>query len=374
MNREPWQITADLLRLRRWAVSVLVGNPQSFPEVDNRTLDLFLRLERCAAALVDQLGSDIDPAIGAAAARETQAYLTAQVDGRELEKIASETDAPIVVLKGGVHALRRSQPTLPLSDIDLLVDSSKLSEILDLLEAHHLGDHTDSTARHTAVVAEDNLTIEVHWSLDDDGSPVAPHIWSRIRPLTDGSRLRRLAARDHLVHVLSHAVLFHGNQSVSLRDSILIGLCAMDCSPDELALVRGDIGRDPSAEHLEKHLDFAIALVSGESIQDPFERSCATSYAAAAITPGLPSAIRSQSAVAFAVERELARVPWSWSLRNAATFIGTGVTSLSTLAARYPRMTRAVMRPAHVAYHNMVAVVVRPMLRSTAKRAIASIQ
>jgi hypothetical protein len=374
MNREPWQVTADLLRLRRWALSVLIGNPQSLPEVDNRTLDLFLRLERCAAALAENLGPDVNPVIGAAAARETQVYLAAQVDGGELEDIASETDAPIVVLKGGVHALRRSRPTLPLSDIDILVDQSRMSEILNLLESHHLGDRTESTARHTAVVAEDSLRIEVHCSLEGDGSAVSPQVWSRIRPLSDTSRLHRLAARDNLLYVLDHAVLSHGNQSVAIRDSILIGLCAMDCSPDELALVRSDIERDPAAGHLEKHLDFAIALVRGEHVADPFEQSCATSYAAAAITPGLPSPIRSSSAVAFAVERELARVSWSWSLRNAATFIGTGVTSLSSIASRYPRMARAVIRPAHVAYHNIVAVVVRPMIRSTARRAIASIR
>jgi hypothetical protein len=374
MNREPWELTADLLRLRRWAVQTLTGTSTTLPPVDDKTLDLFLRLERCAAPLAENIGTDINPVLGAAAARETQSYLQAQVDGRALEHIAAGETTPIIVLKGGVHALRRAKPILPLSDIDVLVPKASVERIVSLLESHDLGQRAMPTTRHTALNAEDRLSVEVHWSLEDDGRDASPEIFARARPLADGTALRRLNGADHLLHVLKHAVLFHGNQSVSLRDAIVIGRAATDCSSDEMQTVREEMSRNAARNHLEEHLDFSIALVGGRAVDDPFINDCAMSYAAAAIGPELPGAIRSQSAVAFAVERELAHVSWAWSLRNARSFIGTGIGSLSELAKHSPGIARAVVGPAHVVYHNVVALFVRPMLRSTARRALASLQ
>lgn len=377
MKGEAWRVTADLLRLRRWAVSVLSHAPlrPAPPDTDTATFELFLRIERCAAALLEALGNnDRTETLRKAAAAESQSYLRARVDAFALESIALSENAPIVVLKGAVHAIRGEAPTIPLSDIDILVPEHAMQRVVEIIESRGMGEAERKTSRHRATRSDgDQLPVEVHWKLSHDGSSVDPSLWTRIEPLSDHSSLMRLGARDQLLHLLRHAILVHRNSSVSLRDTILIGLAAHDCSENDLRAVRADIAGDDAHEHLESLLAFATAMINGATTVDPFEESCATSYSAAALSPSLPSAVASRPAVTFAVERELARVPWSWSVRNAATFRGTGVQVFARAAHKYPRTANTLLGPAHLAYHAAVAAVVRPMLRATARRALASL-
>jgi hypothetical protein len=355
VKSEAWRVTADLLRLRRWAVSVLSHAPLRLapPQTDETTFDLFLRIERCAAALLEALGNnDRTETLRKAAAAESQSYLRARVDAFALESIALSENAPIVVLKGGVHAIRGDAPTIPLSDIDILVPEHAMQRVVEIIESRGMGEADRATSRHRTIRSgADQLPVEVHWKLSHDGSSVDPSLWTRLQPLSDHSSLMRLGARDHVLHLLLHAILVHRNSSVTLRDTILIGLAAHDCSEDDIIAVRKDISRDDAHEHLESLLVFATAMINGAPTVDPFEESCATSYSAAALSPSLPRTVASRPAVTFAVERELARVPWMRSMKNANTLLG----------------------PAHLAYHAAVAAVVRPMLRATARRALASL-
>lgn len=389
-ERTPSAITTDLLRLRRWSVSIL----SRVPPTDKTTLEasavqpsewsLFLRLERCAGALLGALQSGdslarLSPAIQEtlrkAAALETQSVLRARVDARDIATIASRVGYPIVVLKGGVHAIENVNPPLPLSDIDVLVERENVASLVGELERAGFGKPSMPLGHHQAIApAPDRIAVEVHWTTRKEGAPLDPGIWQRIRPLAVAPPLRKLGAADHLTHIIEHATIGHRERSVSLRDVILIGSVAAQCTDDEIDIVYRTIGTQNQHAAMNALLDFSIALnESTSAVTDPFVESCATFYASAALENRLPAAMSSRSALAFVTALELGRTSRLRAIRNAVRWRGTRVESLARLAERYPRAAPALIAPLHLGYYALVTLVTLPRIRATQRKALSEL-
>jgi hypothetical protein len=343
--------------------------------------NLFLRLERCAGALlsasesISALPKKFQETLRQAAALETQSVLRARVDARDIASIAKRATYRIIVLKGGVRAIENVNPALPVSDIDLLVEKQHVTSLITELERSGFGKASRALDHHQAIEpSTDRLAVEVHWTTHDDGTPLDPSIWQRIRPIPSLPPLMQLGPADTLVHLIEHATIVHRERSVSLRDTILIGNVAAQCTGDELASVRRTISAHDQRAAMTSLLDFAIAIdKSSETIRDPFIESCATFYACAAIENRLPAAMSSRSALAFVTEVELARIPRLRAIRNALRWRGTGVESLADFAERYPRVAPALIAPAHLAYYALVTMVTLPMIRSTRRKALSEL-
>ena len=343
--------------------------------------NLFLRLERCAGALLGSLQSGdslagLSPAIQEtlrkAAALETQSVLRARVDARDIAAIATRVAYPIVVLKGGVHAIENASPPLPLSDIDVLVARENVASLVSELEHAGFGKASMPLGHHQAISpVPDRIAVEVHWTTRKDGAQLDPEIWQRIRPLASAPPLAKLGAADHLAHIIEHAAIGHRERSVSLRDVTLIGSVAAQCTDDELDIVYRSIGAQDQHAAMNALLDFAIALYESTlAVTDPFVESCATFYASAALEDRLPAAMSSKSALAFVTALELGRTSRLRAIRNAVRWRGTRVESLARLAERYPRAAPALIAPLHLAYYALVTVVTLPRIRATQRKAL----
>ena len=343
--------------------------------------NLFLRLERCASALLSvsqsimTLPVEIQETLRQAAAIETQSVLRARVDARDIATIAKRVAYRITVLKGGVRAIENVNPALPVSDIDLLVEKQHVTSLVAELERAGLGKAARALDHHQAIEpSADRLAVEVHWTTHDDGTPLDSSIWQRIRQLPAAPPLTQLSAADTLVHLIEHATIVHRERSVSLRDTILIGSVAAQCTNEELTSARRTLDAHDQRDAMPSLLDFAIAIdTSREAVTDPFIDSCATFYACAAIENRLPAAMSSRSALAFVTEVELGRISRLRAIRNALRWRGTGVESLASFSERYPRLAPALIAPAHLAYYALVTMVTLPMIRSTRRKALSEL-
>jgi hypothetical protein len=352
----------------------------SIADIPSETWLLFLALERCAAVLLDRLtetgGIDALPAesadmIRTVAAEEAQSALRAQVDGRAIGSIARNADFPVVVLKGGVRTITGMAPALPVADIDLLVSREHASQLVEMVRAAGLGEPARALPHHQGLLPPvDGLAVEVHWTTHDDGKPLDPTVWSRLQPLEGATPLMRLGPRDHVIHLLEHAILIHRERSVSLRDTVLIGLSASECTVVDLEDVRRAVANNAAMSQL---LAFAIAVHERQSPDDPFIESCASFYAALALIGEMKMLQRSTGAMAFVTELELARIPRSLSIRNTLRWRGTGVTSLANAADRLRGVGPLVLAPVRLGYYSLVAVAAIPMIRRTKRKALTSL-
>ena len=380
------KVAADLLRLRRWAVAALSNrsaDPKPVAEITEERWRLFLSLERCACALLERLIAaeaveDLSHAARTAlrngAALETQSVLTARAEGREIAKIASRIGFPIVVLKAGVNAIASLTPTLPLVDIDLLVERRNVKTLLDSLAAEGFGTPSRQLLHHQGLTpSTDRLAVEVHWTTHDDGAAVDPSIWNRLRTVDQAAPLQRLGATDNLLHLIEHAIVVHRDRSVSLRDTILIGVSACECTEKEILAVRRAIEDSVQRDPMMSLLDFAIAISEHRPVDDPFIESCATFYSAAAVAPSLPKFLSYSGAMAFVLEIELGRSSRASALRNSLRWRGTGNKRLAAIAQRAPIVGHALLAPAHLVYYATVAAFTIRSIRATRDRALSEL-
>ena len=330
--------------------------------------------------LLDRLsgtgGLDALPAEGAdmirtIAAEEAQSSLRARVDGRAIASIARHAGFAVVVLKGGVRAITGAAPAIPVADIDLLVHRENVSQLVEMIRAAGLGVPTRALDHHQGLLpALDGLAVEVHWTTHDDGQPLDPTIWNRVKPLDGATPLVRLVSRDNVIHLLEHALITHRERSVSLRDTVIIGLSASECTVVELEEVRRAVAHNAEMSRL---LAFAIAIHERQSIEDPFIESCASFYSALGLIGRVPMLQRSSGAMAFVTELELARIPRSRSIRNTLRWRGTGVSSLANVADRFSGIGPLILAPVRLGYYAMVAAVTIPAIRRTRRRALTSL-
>ena len=338
--------------------------------------DLFIAMERCGALLLSQPGSGLpSPAaerLGKAAATESQSSLQARAEGRILSDIASRLDFPIVVLKGGARAISGAAPPLPLVDLDLLVEKQHVAALATELTKAGFGEPARDATHHRGITpAEGRLAVEVHWTTNDDGRPVDPGVWRRLRPILQSSNpLLQLSARDNLEHLLRHAIIIHRDRSVSLRDIALIGQSALDCDESELAAVRRSIDADRYSAKLRALLDFSLAIAQGPApLSDPFAHEAALFYSSAV----LRSRVASPAARAFMMEIALGRSTKREAVARALKFRGSGHESVERFAARFPRAGAALAGAAHAVYYGAVAAVTLPRVRLAASRALRAL-
>ena len=305
------------------------------------------------------------------AAEEAQSALRSRVDGRELASIAKRAGLPVVVLKGGVGAITGAAPPLPVADIDLLVHRENVAALVEMIRAAGLGEPARPLEHHQGLLPpEDKLAIEVHWTTHDDGKPLDPTVWNRLRPIDSAPPLMQLGARDNVIHLIEHAVITHRERSISLRDTILIGQCATECTAGELEQVRHAIAHDPQMTEL---LAFAAAIESREVVDDPYIDSCASFYSALALIAEVPVLQRSSGAMSFVTEIELARIPRSRSIRDLLRWRGTGIKPLASAAERFKGLGPLILAPAHLAYYSIVAALTLPAIRRTKRKALSSL-
>ena len=305
------------------------------------------------------------------AAEEAQSALRSRVEGRKIASIAEHAGFPVVVLKGGVRAISGAAPSLPVADIDLLVHRENVTELVEMIRAAGLGEPARPLEHHQGLLPpEEGLAVEVHWTTHDDGKPLDPTIWNRIRPIKAVPPLMQLGARDNVVHLLEHAVIAHRERSISLRDTILIGMSASECTAPELDQVRHAISHDPQMTEL---LAFAAAMESREAVDDPYTLSCASFYSALALIAKRPMLQRSSGAMSFVTEIELARIPRSRSIRDLLRWRGTGMKPLASAADRIKGFGPLILAPAHLAYYSIVAALTLPAIRRTKRKALSSL-
>jgi hypothetical protein len=345
------------------------------------TLAELLAYERCAAWLPDSLSAggvtkaiptNILEAIRKVAARETQSAMRARVEGRELSAIATRLGFPIVVLKGGVRAIAGESPALPLVDIDVLVDRNHVAQLISELERAGFGKALAPLTHHQGIeAAEGRLSVEVHWTTFRDGRQVDPVLWTRTKPIGEAPGLYALNYIDQLLHVVRHALLNHRQRPVTIRDTLLAGIAARDCSTEEIADVRRQLKGDANEDEALEMISFGLRLVSAEgSSDDPFVDKCATFYSAVALAPRLPRALTSSAALAFTTEIALGRVGVRHAVKNALQWRGSGVDGLSTVSERYPRLARPLIGLAHLGYYSISAAVALPMIYRTRGKAL----
>ncbi len=376
LTRQPYLVVAELLEARRYALAALRGKPERSPPVSASSWELFLSLERCAGILLESLSSNVPSDAAAplreAAARDAQSSLQARLEGRQLSEIASRLDFPVVVLKGGAVAVAGKGASLPLVDLDVLVQRQHVGDLSNLLRDAGFGLPSRATAHHVGFVPPpDRLAIEVHWTTHDDGSPVDSGIWNRIRPIDGVAHLKRLAPPDNLEHLLRHAIIVHHERSVSLRDVYLAGLSAAECTAEELVEVEKKLSRDVHSQPLFDLLTFARALTSRwpNAQVDPFAQECATFYSAMVLAAR--GRIASPAATSFVMTIALGRATRAQATRSALTFRGTGHESLGRLASTAPALIEPILGLGHAAYYLGVSAVMLPRIRRTAAKALA---
>ena len=358
------------------------AQPDRAPDLPKDIWRRFLALERCAAVLLHRatrtsnIAESVLDALRSVAAAESQSVLRARAEGRYLSEIASRLDFPVIILKGGVRAVAGAPPTLPLTDIDILVDRSHVEKVTSLLRDAGFGEPAAATRHHQGLnPAADRLAIEVHWTTNDDGTPIGPGVWDRIRPITGVRALMQLGAEDNLEYILRHAVTSHCDRSVALRDVILAGASALECEPAELSRVRSRLRGGRHAAQLEAMLDLALEVASpaGRAPLDHFERETASFYAATVAEVESTIHLASPSALAFLTELAVGRTTFREAPSRAYVFRGTGNATLSRLSARFPRIVNPLIGAAHTGYYALAGAMLLPRIGRIASDALREI-
>ncbi|HJU64777.1 MAG TPA: nucleotidyltransferase family protein [Gemmatimonadaceae bacterium] len=297
-----------MLALRDWSVRVLAGRAGDItPELWRAAADSphhvwghFLGLERCAHPLTQQLDAYLkrQDATGTATAAahatrnalratrhaslELQRALSAARQLRTIGEGAEREGWPCVVLKGGVPAAS-GKDFLDLHDVDVLVRSEHLPlATAALAEAGYATAPVASRPYHLSPrTAEQSLPVELHTSLQRDGAPPPDEMWERMVTIASTRGLFRLAAQDHLWHVLTHAVCDHPHRASRLRDALLAAQALALCSPPDEAAVARRIDSHLERTRLRATLSLA-ELVAGKrsAATDPLRDVAASDYLA----------------------------------------------------------------------------------------------
>lgn len=377
---------ADLLVAREWTIRALMSQRSAveIPDFSPETIAQLLQYERCAAWLLDSLATadtrqsattGIVDAIRSAAARETQSAMRARVEGRELSKVAQLLGIPIVILKGGVRAVTGEPPALPLVDIDVLVRPADVAPVVTELERAGFGKRRPALTHHQSIDPEEGrLSIEVHWTTSRDGTPLDPALWERIQPVAGLPGLSRLGNADQLLHIVRHALINHRQRPVTIRDTLLAGITATNCSTEEIVEVKRQLNRERNASEALEMISFGLRLASREgTLTDPFVEQCATFYSTVALAQRLPRAMTSGAALAFTTEVALGRVDVAYAVKNALEWRGTGVDGLSAAGDKYPLVVRPLIGLAHLAYYGAAASLLLPMIYRTRRSALSKL-
>jgi hypothetical protein len=274
------------LDLRDWALGLNTDDADGSdspppPAVDAAAWQLFLAREGCASML------PAGPAVvGDLALEEVRRSLAARAQLRRIAQLLMAAGIEAVVLKGAVDAA--SGGTLELADVDLLVAPKHVREVATLLERHEGVTPVGADARvggrgmtHLAPrVAVGSLPVEVHFALHHFSD--VQEALGRAVPLKGLPGLSRLAAPDHLLHLVVHSALQHPERRGRLRDLLLVRDATRACTPAELADVATRLGYGAATAPCRALLVMATELAVGGPVHDRFRDAAATRYLLAA--------------------------------------------------------------------------------------------
>jgi hypothetical protein len=306
-------IVREALQLRKLARALLVGAAHAALEkawlecIDCSAAgwDIFLRTERCAIwfcheltarGLLNSADAKVRETLQQGRQRELRRVLTARAQLQEIAAIASESAAPLIVLKGGA-AILQGRLDLDLSDLDLLPAVDDIAQFAARLDS--LG----YTPNELVECAVDHLMprsraccleVEIHKGLRafEDDALLAARNGARRCDLMPG--LARFSPSDHLWHLLMHLVLQHTERTAAIRDLLLIRNAAADCSNAEIEQVSHRIRASHVAAALQAVFDEALRRTEAGAGADPFFALSATRYACAAtifVVDGTPSVL-----------------------------------------------------------------------------------
>lgn len=374
---------ARTLRLRRWAIDLLATKrgPSEHQWADVRGIPLdawrvFLDGERCASPLLarlsalaqlDRLPKPVGNLLSDAAAHELQRVLTARQQMRQIGQMALREGFRVIVLKGGVPAAQGAVPPLALADIDLLIMRKDAEALVSALQGAGFGAVYGETAWHVSMTGATGLVqIEVHWTTHHDGRPLELATWSRVISLGGVPGLWRLGRADHLLHLLTHAVVHHVDPRVSLRDVLLIGSAAAECDGAELDQVRRLVAENEFAGPMATLLAFAQALHrgGGNELHDPFVNASCVRYVIRWLASRVP-----QSQVTIAPLMQLSSAALGGPPergRAARAMLSTSWHSappaIRVLRQRHPRLGALLTRAARLSLYSGVALLALPFV------------
>jgi hypothetical protein len=374
---------ARALRLRRWAIGILGSNrgPSEHQWADVRGIPLdawrvFLDGERCASPLVaclsataqlERLSKPVGKLLGGAAALELQRVLTARQQLRQIGQLALREGLKVIVLKGGVPAAQGVAPPLALADIDLLIVREHVQTLVSALERAGLGAAYGETGWHIEMTGAPGIVqIEVHWTTYHDGRPLESGAWDRSISLDRIPGLWRLGRVDHLLHLLAHAVVYHVDPRVSLRDALLIGGAAAECDEAELDEVRRLLAEHEFARPMATLLGFAQALHggAGNELHDPFVSASCVRYVLRWLAHRVP---RSRVTIAPLMQLSSAALGGPAERGRAAramlsTSWYSAPPAIRALRQRHPRLGALVTRAARLSLYSGVALLALPFV------------
>lgn len=292
-RRSTWKNqTEDALRFRKLALQILTdvnGVSDETWEAASRYSSygwrFFNTIERCALPLSSRMGpsnasrlsSDVQQLLQEAATYEFGRTVLARSELNKIAAIAREQGLSPIVLKGGIPAFTRQNP-VDLVDVDILLPKRDAHELAAALDDRGYSSGFSSARHMTGRLGPNGSKVEIHVTLDRQGSATSEDVWSRAVPLAGANNLWQLAPADHLWHVLTHSTLDHPMRRGRLRDLVLTASAIEQCTENDLAVVRDRIGHHEKSDLLNGQLEMANSILSHELPSDPFRAVALNHY------------------------------------------------------------------------------------------------
>jgi len=268
------------------------------------------------------------------------------------------------VLKGGLSALVGPGP-VDLNDVDILLPEAAAAALATILDERGHG-AIFSTAQHLgARIMPNALPVEIHLSLDADGSPPAERVWRGLTPVPGCSGLHALAPADHLWHVLRHAVVDHPNRRGRLRDVIVVADAVAACGAEELTGLKTRVDQHEYATPLGDVLAMAHAMSTGVPTADRFRHLALAHYLVRQLTRRLPvSTARARDLAewtfALLLGRRERRALWIHQVWQ-RTLEPSPYRFIAWLEHRFPRLGRAWRVSVRAAYRALLVASALPI-------------
>jgi hypothetical protein len=296
-SRRTQRLTLECLQLRALAAALLRTAPAAAPaglvEASLRASlacspiawRLFLMTERCADPLLgrlretaglERLPADVRSVVEEIRNAEVQRALAARGQLIEIARVATDLDAPTIVLKGGVAALTGGR-YVDVSDVDILPPHGRAEEVAARLDSLGYDALLDGPVHHLPRRrARGALPVEVHHAMTAVQAQQPVGFRERAVPLAAAPGLLKLAPADHLWSLLLHVGIQHFERRCDIRDHLLIRDAVAECTAADLDTVRSRIRSHPDADLL------STVLAAADAPATPFNRLAATRYAAVA--------------------------------------------------------------------------------------------
>lgn len=371
MTGAPWELAAEALPLRRWALRLLAGAGAGAPPAASPAAwDTLFRAERCALPLKARLGSTelpegVAPLLERRATAELQRFLSVAAQTRLTGALLRERGWPGVVLKGTAHAVEGGEP-LDVADVDVLLPREHAVEFAALLEER--GGHravggadvagAEGSGWQLAMrLAEGGVQVEVHFDVPFLGAGIDAWEGTLATPVRG---VARLSPANHLWHVLVHGAVHHIERRGQLRELVLLRAALAGCGADEVEVVERRARAHPAAPALLRVLAVVAGLAAGRDPGDPFAAEAAARYAlyAGAAPAWAPERLRlMMGSAVFALAGGGSDYRALWIGHPSSALVGPGFRGTS----RWDRFAipawagRVVWRSAHLAAATLVA-------------------